>query len=150
MDIFQHVDSFFELKIFQWHHSKEKSFLIFSCERGFMFCLSFLTKCQRGRPTSLVPFQAIKRKATISILAHLSDQRQKMMQLTKDTQGLPQTGELSNIGTRSMVLLLSNRFENFPIKNLLPCHANHTLEMWIKGGKTGLGSETGPGWTHYA
>ncbi len=31
-----------------------------------MFCLSFLTKCQRGRPTSLVPFQAIKRKATIS------------------------------------------------------------------------------------
>jgi len=79
-----------------------------------------------------VPFHALKRKATISSSSSFRAKKENDA-VTKDIQGLPQTGELSNIGTRAMVLLLSNRFENFPIKNFvaLPCESTleNTLEM---------------------
>lgn len=59
---------------------------------------------------------------------------------------MPKTGELSNIGTRAMVLLLSNQVEKISIiKNLLPCES--TLEdTWDvnQGWENWLGSETGP------
>jgi hypothetical protein len=88
-----------------------------------------------------VPFQALKRKATISTSTSFQTKERKWCSYKlKDIQGLPQIGELSNIGTRAMVLLLSNQVEKIPIiKTLLPCESTleNTLEMWIKGGKTG-------------